>query len=233
MAQFYPVFLDLRDRPCVVIGGGGVAELKVIGLLDAGARVTVISPAATGRLEDLASRGAIQVARRPYRPGDLTGAFLAVAATDDRPVTHAVWQEAEARGVLINAVDDLPHCTFIAPAVHRQGDLTIAVSTAGGSPALAVRLRDRIGRLVGPEYNAFLALLGSFRAEVMARIPDAKARTALWYRIVDSEAIGLIRAGDIAGARAHVAGLVSEAARDGAMGFAGGASLSGPAEAGG
>src|SRR2546429_456261 len=211
MTQFYPAFLDLRGRRAVVIGGGAIAEQKVAGLLDAGARVTVISPSVSRRLEDLAAAGTLTIERRPYRPGDLAGAFLAIAATDDRAANRAVWTEAEARGVLLNAVDDLPHCSFIAPAIHRQGDVAVAVSTAGRSPALAVRLRERIGRLIGPEYATLLELLGELRAELARRVRDARIRTRLWYRIVDSDAIELVRRGDVAGARRRIGRLVEAA----------------------
>ena len=211
MTHFYPAFLDLRGRRAVVIGGGAIAEQKVVGLLDAGAVVTVISPSVSRRLEDLGAAGSVTIERRPYREGDLAGAFLAIAATDDRAANRAVWVEAEARGVLLNAVDDLPYCSFIAPSIHRQGDVAIAVSTAGKSPALAVRLRERIGRLVGPEYATLLELLGELRAELARRVPDARARTRLWYRIVDSDAIESVRRGDIAGARARIDRLVGAA----------------------
>ncbi len=210
--SFYPAFLDLRGRRAVVVGGGAVAEQKVAGLVEAGARVTVISPALTWKLEDLAAQGTIVLRRRGYRRGDLAGAFLAIAAADDRRVNRTVWREAEARGVLLNAVDDLPHCSFIAPAVHREGAITVAVSTAGKSPAFAVRLRERIARLVGPEHAAFVELLGELRATVADRVPDARARTRLWYAIVDSAALDDVRRGDLAGARRRIARLIEEAA---------------------
>ena len=216
MTHFYPAFLDLRGRRAVVVGGGAVAEQKVTGLLDAGARVTVVGPIVSPRLAKLAIAGSIALASRPYRPGDLAGAFLAIAATDDRAVNRAVWAEAESRGVLLNAVDDPAHCSFIAPAIHRAGDVAIAVSTAGKSPALAVRLRERIGRLVGPEYGTLLGLLGEVRAELARRVPDAPARTRLWYRIVDSDAIEFVRRGDLAGARRSIADLVQAGEGDAA-----------------
>src|SRR5437762_2146162 len=211
VTHFYPAFLDLRGRRAVVVGGGVIAEQKVVRLLDAGARVTVISPTVSRRLDDLESAGTVTIGRRPYRPGDLAGACLAIAATDDRAVNRAVWAEAEARGVLLNAVDDLPHCSFIAPAIHRQGDVAVAISTAGKSPALAVRLRERIGRLIGPEYATLLELLGELRAELTRRVPDARIRTRLWYRIVDSDALEWVRRGAIAGARARIGRLVEAA----------------------
>lgn len=212
-APFYPAFLDLRDRRTVVVGGGAIAEQKVLGLLASGARVTVVSPMVTLKIRDLVRQDDVALVPRSYLPGDLEGAFLAIAATDDGAVNEAVWAEAEQRGILLNAVDDLPHCSFIAPSLHRSGDVTVAVSTAGKSPALAVRLRERIGRMIGPEYAAFADLLGALRPSVAARVPDQRARLELWYRIVDSDAVDLLRRGDRAGAERRIAQLIEAAAR--------------------
>ena len=205
---FYPVLLNLRGRRAVVIGGGAVAEQKVLGLLSAGAHVTVVSPEATPRLAELAAAGEIDLRRRPYRSGDLAGARLAIAGTDDRAANAAVWAEAEREGVLLNAVDDLDHCSFIAPAIHREGDITVAVSTSGKSPALAARLRHRVARLVGPGEARLCELLGELRPELAARVPDTRARTALWYRIVDSDVIEFVRRGDTERARERIDELV-------------------------
>jgi uroporphyrin-III C-methyltransferase/precorrin-2 dehydrogenase/sirohydrochlorin ferrochelatase len=213
--SFYPVFLQLQGRRGVVVGGGAVAEQKVVGLLEAGARVTVVSPDLTWKLEDLAATGAIELRRRGYRRGDLAGAFLAIAATDDRSVNADVWAEAEQGGILLNAVDDLPHCSFIAPAVHRAGDIAVAVSTGGKSPALAVRLREQIGALIGREYAEFLDLLGELRPAVAARVPDHTVRTRLWYEIVDSDAVDYVRRRDLAGARRRIQELVDGASPSG------------------
>ena len=207
---FYPVFLNLRGRRAVVIGGGAVAEQKVLGLLGAGAHVTVVSPETTRRLADLAAAGGIELRRRPYRSGDLAGAWLAIAGTDDCGANARVWAEAEREGVLLNAVDDLDHCSFIAPAIHREGDITVAISTSGKSPALAARLRHRVARLVGPAEARLCDLLGALRPEVAARVPDARARTALWYRIVDSDVIEFVRRGDMEGARGRIDELVDQ-----------------------
>src|SRR6266480_4336846 len=210
LVTFYPVFLNLRGRRAVVIGGGAVAEQKVFGLLAAGAHVTVVSPETTPRLRDLADAGGIELRRRPYRSGDLAGAWLAIAGTDDRAANAQVWAEAEREGVLLNAVDDLDHCSFIAPAIHREGDITIAVSTSGKSPALAARLRQRVARLVGPAEARLCALLGELRPEVAARVPDTHARTILWYRIVDSDVIEFVRRGDDEGARRRIDEMLEE-----------------------
>ena len=193
---FYPVFLNLRGRRAVVIGGGAVAEQKVLGLLSAGAHVTVVSPETTPRLAELAAAGGIDLRRRLYRSGDLAGAWLAIAGTDDRAANAQVWAEAEREGVLLNAVDDLDHCSFIAPAIHREGAITVAVSTSGKSPALAARLRQRVARLVGPAEARLCELLGELRPELAARVPDSHERTALWYRIVDSDVIEFVRQRD-------------------------------------
>jgi len=209
MTAFYPVFLDLHGRRAVVIGGGAVAEQKVHGLVGAGAHVTVVSTDVTPALGALARRNAIEHKRRPYRRGDIKGAWLAIAATDDRGTNGAVWAEAEQLGVPLNAVDDLEHCSFIAPAVHRKGDITVAVSTAGKSPALAVRLRQRIARLVGRAEARLCELLGELRPGLAERVPDTPARTALWYRIVDSDVIDFVRRGDVEGARRRIDELVS------------------------
>ena len=207
MTAFYPVFLDLRGRRAVVIGGGAAAEQKVRGLIAAGAHVTLVSPDVTPALTDLGRRGAIELRRRGYHDGDLAGAWLAIAAVN-RTVNAAVWAEAERLGVPLNAVDDLEHSSFIAPAIHREGDITVAVSTGGKSPALAVRLRQRIARLVGRAEARLCALLGELRPELAARVPDARARTALWYAIVDSDVIDFVRRGDIEGARGRIEELI-------------------------
>ena len=194
--NYYPVLLALAGRRCVVIGGGAIAEGKVVGLLEGGANVTLISPELTPALAVLAGSGEIAYYARGYQPGDLEGAFLAIAATDDRAVNAEVWQEAQARNVLLNAVDDVPHCTFIAPAIIRRGDLVISISTSGKAPALAVRLKEKLEHMLGPEYERFLSLAGGWRARLAARLPNFEQRKARWYQLVDSDVLALLRAGD-------------------------------------
>lgn len=208
--SFYPAFLDLRGRRCVVIGGGKMAETKARALIEAGAHVAVIGVEPTGELEALAAAGRIELIRRRYRQGDLANAWLAICC-EDAETNHAVWQEAEERRVFLNAVDDVPHCSFIAGAIHRQGQLTIAISTSGKAPALAVRLRDRIAAEVGPEYGAFLEIAAELREEITRRIPDFAPRAALWYKLVDSEIIELLRRADVEGARRCARTIIEEA----------------------
>lgn len=176
----YPVFLDLRERSCLVVGGGSLAEEKVRGLLEAGAKVT-------HRALD-------------FHPEDLDGMVLAIVCSQPPEVVEAVWAEARRRGVLVNTVDDVPHCDFIAPSLLRRGDLSIAISTGGRAPALAVRLRQKLEREIGDEHARFLALAGSVRAALAARYPDFAERRERWYRLVDSDALDLLRQGDEEGA---------------------------------
>ena len=196
MSEYYPVYLRLRDQPCVVIGGGKIAEDKVGGLLSAGARVTVISPDLTPQLLELVEQNEITHITRHYQTGDLAGAFMVISATEQTDIVPLLWQEASAQRQLINAVDDTPHCNFIAPAILRNGDLTIAISTAGKAPALAVRLKERLQRELGPEYERFLDLAGQLREPLTQHIPDFEARKAIWYKLVDSDALSLLAAGD-------------------------------------
>jgi siroheme synthase-like protein len=196
MNTYYPVYIQLRDQPCVVIGGGKIAEGKVDGLLDVQAKVTVISPALTPHLYDLVKEKRITYVPRAYQPGDLTGAFLAICATDLPDINHQVWQEATANHQLVNVVDDPPRCNFIAPSILRKGDLTVAISTSGKAPALAVRLKERLQRELGPEYERFLELAGELREPLARQVPDFEKRKSLWYELVDSEILDVLAAGD-------------------------------------
>jgi siroheme synthase-like protein len=187
--------MKLEGKRCAVIGGGIETGQRVQALVDAGALVTLIASAASAEVAQLASAGRIQWNVREYQPGDLEGAFLAVACPGDRSLNAEIWAEAEARGIPLNATDDGPHCTFIFPAIHRQGDLVVAVSSGGKSPALASRIRDRIARDLGPEFAEFLDLLGRLRPEVTARFASFERRREIWYRLVDSEAFHELQAG--------------------------------------
>ena len=193
---YYPVMLDLHGRRAVVVGGGGVAETKVGPLVDAGAAVTVVAPSLTPGLALRVREAGLTHIPREYAAGDLAGAYLVIAATDDPEVNHAVHAEAEARGVLVNVVDDPPYCGFILPSILRRGDLVVAVSTSGNAPALAVRIRERIERELGNEYARFLAIAGTLRKPLAEKYPDFQVRRRLWYRLVDSDVLALLRAGD-------------------------------------
>ncbi len=222
MAGFYPVFLDLRDRLCVVVGGDPAAEGKARELLAAGARVVVVAEVPGPGIEELARGGCVRLRRRAYRDGDLAGAFLGIATPGaGAGPREAVWREAERRGLPFNSVDDPWHCSFLAGSVVRRGDLTIAISTGGKAPALAVRLRQRLEELLGGHHARFLELAGTVRAALAARHPDAagaERRRELWYRLVDSDVLDLLRRGDEATARRRFAEILGvEPAAEGAV----------------
>ena len=144
MTTYYPVYLNLRGRRCVIVGGGTVAEGKISRLLDSGAEICVVSPDATDGIRQFVADGSVRWEQRKYRDGDLDGAFIAIAATNVREVNRRIFEEAEQRGVMLNAVDDPPNCSFIAPSIVQRGPVTLAISTGGVSPALARKLRESL-----------------------------------------------------------------------------------------
>jgi len=198
--MFYPIFLNLKNKRIVVIGGGPVAERKVESLLGTGASITLISPEVTAGLDSLAKQNRIHIHRRAYAAGDCGGAALVFSATDDQDVSSQVFREATEAGTLVNTADQPALCDFIMPAVVRRGDVAIAISTGGSSPGLASRLRKKIGRIIGPEYAKLTELLSRARPEIRRRVPDASERKSLHYRILNSDILDLIRRDDIAGA---------------------------------
>jgi siroheme synthase-like protein len=170
-----------------------VALRKAEGLLAAGAKIKVVSPKLTLGLQLLVDSGEITCLPRPYQDGDLEGAFLVIAATDDPTVNQAVWIEADRRGCLINVVDDPAHSNFILPAVMRRDDLSIAISTGGSSPALARRLRERLETLIGPEYGTLAGLMAELRPELMENFSAGEARLKAALRVVDSDILNVIQ----------------------------------------
>ena len=144
MTTYYPVYLNLRGRRCVIVGGGTVAEGKIARLLDSGAQICVVSPDASPGILQFVADGQVRWEQRTYRDGDLEGAFIAIAATSVREVNRRIFEEAEQRGVMLNAVDDPPNCSFIAPSIVQRGPVTLAISTGGVSPALARKLRESL-----------------------------------------------------------------------------------------
>ena len=179
----FPLFVELAGRPCVVIGGGAVAERKVHALLTAGAVVTVVSPALSPALATLADAGRIAHVARLYAEGDLAGAALAFAATDDGAVNADVAHEGRMRGVWVNAADDPPHCDAILPAVLRRGEITVAVSTGGASPALARAVRERLERALPPAYAVLARVAADARREL--RAAGRRASADDWLAALD------------------------------------------------
>jgi precorrin-2 dehydrogenase/sirohydrochlorin ferrochelatase len=200
----YPVSLDVAGRRAVVVGEEAVGIGKADALLAAGALVTVVAEGPAQALQRLREAGAT-VARRGFDPADLDGAFVCVAASDDPQLRAAIFREARSRGVLVNLVDDTEHCDFAAPAVVRRGELVVAVSTGGRSPALASRLRRLLEERFGPEWEELAALLGEVREETVALLPDVAERSRRWRQALAPEELegleGLARAGRLDQAR--------------------------------
>ncbi len=199
----YPVVLtELAARRCVVVGGGSVAARKVEALAAAEVRPVVISPGLCPELEGLVAEGSAEPMRRPYRPGDLAGAALAIAATDDRSVNEAVAREARERGILVNVVDAPELCSFTVPAVIRRRHLLLTISTDGRSPAFARHLRESLEAVVDPAYGDLLDLLADLRPRVQAEVSPLQ-QPAVWQRLLDGELLALLRQAGATAARAR------------------------------
>jgi precorrin-2 dehydrogenase / sirohydrochlorin ferrochelatase len=201
----YPIFLTgLHNRHCIVIGGTHEAEGKVRSLLAVDATVTVISPELNETLAEWADDGCFTWLKRPFQPGDLRGAFLVIAERSDPESNALIWEEGEAEGVLVNVMDDVEHCNFVAGSVVRQGPLTLSISTSGAAPALAVRLRERFEAEFGREYAIFLEWMQALRPHMSATYPSFQERKRRYYELVDSDVLSLIKNGRLAEARQQV-----------------------------
>jgi siroheme synthase-like protein len=199
--MYYPIYLNLKDRRVVVVGGGEVAERKVESLLGYGASIIVISPEVTPGLDSLAQSRQIELQRRPYAAGDCNGATLVFSATDNPSLSGKVFEDGRHAGALVNSADQPALCDFIMPAVVRRGDIAIAISTGGTSPGLAARLRRKIAGFIGPEYAKLAAFLSEARPEIRRLVPDQARRKALQYRILDSDIMDRLKRNDSAGAK--------------------------------
>jgi siroheme synthase-like protein len=182
-----PIFVKLANRPCLVVGAGGVAASKIAALLDSGARITVVAPRANPEVQQLVASGQLRWLLRKFQPEDLKGAFLAIAATSDTAVNRAVFLESQRQGTLCNSVDDPPHCDFYFSAVVRRGDLQIAISTSGESPAVAQRFRQEIDESLDDCVADWLRLVGDLRREIMAKHPPSEQRKRLLHLLAYTE----------------------------------------------
>jgi precorrin-2 dehydrogenase / sirohydrochlorin ferrochelatase len=183
---FYPLLMDLRGRKVLVVGGGLVAERKIESLLEAGSRVTLVAPDVTPALQTLANSETICLLQRRFREEDLDGALLVISATDDSSIQEQVAAAARAWNIPINTVDQPRLCDFIVPAVLRRGDVVLAISTSGKSPALAAALRARLDAIITSDTARAARVLGEVRGEVHARFTDPDQRKEVFERIVNS-----------------------------------------------
>jgi siroheme synthase-like protein len=193
--RYYPIYLDLKDRAVLVVGGGAIAEGKTQQLVEAGARVRVVSPTLTPHLSELVARGVIEHDPGRFGKDDLNDVYLVISATDDQAVNEEVARLASGLRLLYNVVDQPSLCNFITPALVTRGELQISISTGGGSPSLAQRVKREVAALIGEEYGELLEIAREMRAEAKQRIPDFERRRKVLHKFVESNAIDLIRAG--------------------------------------
>ena len=193
MPEYYPVYLNLAGKHCVILGGGTIAQGKIAALRDAGAKITVISPEATDGIKRAAQRGDVAFEQREYQAGDLEGAFIAVAATNVWHVNRQIYEEAEERGVLLNVVDDPDQCTFIAPSIVRRDPITLAVSTGGASPALARKMRETLAEAPALKWADLAGALGRARRVIKEK------RTVIdptrWQCVITEDLLKLVQDG--------------------------------------
>jgi siroheme synthase-like protein len=202
---YYPIFLNLKGKKCVVVGGGKVALRKIKTLLDCGADIRVISPRPHAEISRLFKNKAIRLVRGNYEPGDLRGAALSIAATHVKKINRKVAEEAKKNGILVNVVDDAELSDFIIPSFFRRGDLSVAVSTSGMSPALAKKVRAKLEKNIGIEYAYLLSLIAEIRSEVKKKGLRVSAKT--WQESLDLDSLILfLKAGRHEEARATLLG---------------------------
>lgn len=194
--RYYPIYLDIKNRNCLVIGGGSVGARKVLTLLACGASVTVVSTAVTEKVRELSNIGVIKLKERPFQATDLDDRFLVIGATDNQELNFKIHAEAERRGLLCNIADRPESCNFILPSIVNRGDLIIAISTSGKSPAFAKKLRKQLEKAFGDEYAEFLNLMGAIRKKLLSEDHAPEAHKHLFEQLIERDLIQMIKAGD-------------------------------------
>lgn len=210
--RHYPLYLDLEGKKVYVIGGGRIAERKVISLLESGADVTVISPALTEKLKYLSEKGRIKHLPKTYKKGDLKGSFLAIVATGRKEINRSVAKEAKLSCCLYNVVDDPEVSNFIVPSTIKRGNLTIAISTGGISPALSKKIRMELEKRYGKGYGIFLNLMEGIRKRLMKEIPSESIRRRIFQKLVDSGLPEIIKNKGIKTARIKAEEIINKVA---------------------
>ncbi|OPY89630.1 MAG: Siroheme synthase [Syntrophus sp. PtaU1.Bin208] len=208
--KYYPVFFDLREKVCLVVGGGTVAERKVQRLIECEASVRVVGESLSEELQNLQKSGQIECLVGRYSAACLDDAFMVICATDDREVNEQVMRDCRSRGIPVNVVDDPERCDFILPAIAEQGDLSIAVSTGGKSPALAKRLRRELEDQYGPEYRELVDILGELRKRRLAKGHPSEENRPIFEAVVSSDILEQLRKGDREGVREKIRSLSGE-----------------------
>ncbi len=206
--SYYPIFVDLKDQGVLVVGGGEVAERKIKNLLTHGCRVSIASPNLTPYLKALVDRGEVRLIDPASLDESLHEVFMVIAATDDPMLNSKIASKAKKRGILVNSVDQPGDCTFIMPSIVKSGDLQIAISTAGKSPALAKKIRGELESTFGPEYASFIELLGLLRRELIAKGRPSSDNKIVFQRLVSSPLLELIKEGKVEGVRSTLSSIL-------------------------
>lgn len=208
--KFYPISLDISNEKCVVVGGGDVAERKIIRLLECGARVVLVGKTITPGLRAMKDKETIEHVPDDYREEHIEGAFLVIGATDRNDVNERIYRDSRSRGILVNVVDEPARCNFIVPAIFRRKDLLIAISTGGKSPALARKLREKMEEKYGPEYGILLDIMGNLREKIIARGGTSAENKRIFESVLDSDILRHIREEEWDRAREIVRDLTGE-----------------------
>lgn len=191
--KYYPIFLDVKHRNCLVVGGGSVSARKVLTLLDCGASVTVVSPRVSAKLNDLSKKETLTIQKRPFKFSDLKDKFLVIGATDNQELNQQIHAEAERFGILCNIADRPEACNFILPSIVKKGDLVIAISTSGKSPAFAKKMRKDFEKQLGNEYAAFLKLMGAIRKKLLAKDHKPEVHKPVFEQLINRGLVEMIK----------------------------------------
>lgn len=214
MEGYFPILLRLEGRPCLVVGGGPVAERRIASLLEAKAQVKVVSPSLTEPISRWADEGRIEAVRRRYLPRDQAGMYMVVAATDSAEVNHAVQELAKEHNRLVNMAERPELGDFIVPSVVRRGKLVIAVSTLGASPSVAASIRRQIETSFGEEYEVYLDFLSEFRLKVQEMVKDTNVRQEIFRAVLQANLLEMIRKGEFEAWKRQVLAELQEKHRD-------------------
>jgi len=193
--MYYPINVDIREKDCLVVGGGQIASRKAESLLNAGGKVRLVSPKVTDEIEQWASVGKIQLALRPFEPADLEGCFLVIGATNVPAVHDAIYQLCHEKNILVNIVDVPNRCNFIFPAVIRRGNFMLAISTNGASPGFSKKIRRELEVEFGEEYGTFLNWMSDARNSVIEKISVEADRKKVFESLIYSQVFDLLKEG--------------------------------------
>jgi len=191
--KYYPVNLDVSGQRCLVVGGGSVGTRKVKTLLDCRADVTVVSPEVTGALRSLADAGKLRLEEREYQASDLDGMFLVIGTTNDEALNRKIYTDAQQQNKLCNIADSPASCNFILPSIVHRGDLVLAISTSGSSPAFAKKLRKDLEKQFGDEYSVFLQLMRAIRETLLKETHDPEAHKHYFEKLIDGGLLEMVK----------------------------------------